>query len=362
MKGLSMKGRPTMRMPFRNLVATAVIAAWLPIAALAATPASTSASSNDDTSREFKTVMLKRGDTAVPVKFVMSVSGMGSEQQQEGQTQGTLVSADGLILVPGRVVSLDLGAFTHGNSGLGGGGPSAKSGQFRVRLAGSDEWLPADLVTRDTELGIAWLRLRHPTGKLPYVDFTDLSKVALGTQLFTVMRTSDQFGSVPIVRAGYVLGETTVPRPTFLVDGSPGFAFDGDGKPAGYVDVDLAGLMRSRSSSGSIGMDLSDSVFSMIPADRIGRVTAQASVLPVVKSTDSDDADPLPPPVPARKHAALVPSAPETPNQGAPPQPSPSQPSPSDDQANPDAPQPANPAAGKTQPVDSADAKKQHGG
>lgn len=348
-------------MSFRTHVATAVIAALLPIAAQAASPAATS---NDDTSREFKTVMQKRGETAVPVKFVMSVSGMGSEQQQEGQTQGTLVSADGLILVPGRVVSLDLGAFTHGESGgLGGSGPSAKSGQFRVRLAGSDEWLPADLVTRDTELGIAWLRLRHPAGKLPYVDFTDLSKVVVGTQLFTVMRTSDQFGSVPIVRAGYVLGETTVPRPTFLVDGSPGFAFDGDGKPAGYVDVDLAGLMRSRSSSGSIGMDMSDSVFSMIPADRIGRVTAQASVLPVVKSTDSDDAEPLPPPpAPARKHAALVPAAPEAPTPAAPGQTSASQTSSSDDPVNPDVAQPANPASKKVQPTDPADAKKQHGG
>ncbi len=352
MKSLSKKGLPMMRMPFRLLVAVAVIAASFPIVASAVSPPS---ASGDDTSREFKTVMQKRGDTAVPVKFVMSVSGMGSEQQQEGQTQGTLVSADGLILVPGRVVSLDLGAFSRGDSGggLGGGAPSAKSGQFRVRLAGSDEWLPADLVTRDTELGIAWLRIRHPNGKLPYVDFSDPSKVVVGTQLFTVMRTSDQFGSVPIVRAGYVLGETTVPRPTFLVDGSPGFAFDGDGKPAGFVDVDLAGMVRSRTSSGSIGMDMGDSVFSMIPVDRVGRVTKQASVLPVVKSTDSDDAEPLLPPVPpVHKHAAPAPALPESP--------SPS--SPSDDQPTPDAAQPTDPAAKKVPPADPADAKKRHGG
>jgi len=350
MKVLPMK-LPTIRMPLRSLVATAVMAALLPMASHA-TPPPAAAAASDDTSREFKTVMQKRGDTAVPVKFVMSVSGMGSEQQQEGQTQGTLVSADGLILVPGRVVSLDLAAFSHGDAGGLGGSPSAKSGQFRVRLAGSDEWLPADLVTRDTELGIAWLRIRHPSGKLPYVDFSDPSKVSVGTQLFTVMRTSDQFGNVPIVRAGYVLGETTVPRPTFLVDGSPGFAFDGDGKPAGYVDVDLAGMMRSRASSGGIGMDMGDSVFSMIPADRVGRVTKQASVLPVVKSTDSDDAEPLPPPVPARKHAATAPAVPEAPNPAPP----------GDETPTTDAAQPADAAAKKVLPADPADAKKHRGG
>jgi hypothetical protein len=329
------------RMPCRSLfaairvaiIALATVAALHAPAGHAATP---QPGSSEESSREFKLVMQKRGDTAVPVKFVMSVSGMGAEQQQEGQTQGTLVSADGLILVPGRVVSLDLSAFGRHNAsgGLGGGAPSAKSGQFRVQLAGSDEWLPADLVTRDTELGLAWLRLRHPSGKLPYVDFNDAAKVTVGTQLFTVMRTSDQFGSVPIVRAGYVLGETTVPRPTFLIDGSPGVAFDGEGKPAGFVDVDLAGMVRSRSSSGSIGMDFGDLVFSMIPADRVGRVTAQAAVLSVVKSTDSDDAEPLPAPAPKHKHAEATPTVPD-PNgsRAIPPAPV----SPGDDQPSPDA-------------------------
>jgi hypothetical protein len=154
----------------------------------------------------------------------------------------------------------------------------------------------------------AW---RNPHGKLPFVDFSNANKIEVGTELFTVMRTSDQFGSVPTVRVGYVLGETTVPRPMMLVDGSPGVAFDGDGNVAGYVDVDLASMMRSRASSGGIGMDMGDMIFGMIPADRVGRVTAQAAVLPVVKSSDGDDTEPQPksaPPVP--KHGDTVPPAP----------------------------------------------------
>jgi hypothetical protein len=203
------------------------------------------------------------------------------------------------------VVSIDLGAFSRGSGGKGMGvTPTVKSGQFRVRLAGSDEWVPADLVTRDTELGLAWLRVRNPHGKLPYVDFSDAEKIAVGTELFTVMRTSDLFGSVPTVRVGYVLGETSVPRQMLLVDGAPGVAFEGDGKPAGFVDVDLAGMARSRASSGSIGMDMSDMIFSMVPADRVGRVTARAAALPSVKSTDADDAEPAPmAAAPVHKHA-----------------------------------------------------------
>ncbi|MBS0194033.1 MAG: hypothetical protein JSR34_07280 [Proteobacteria bacterium] len=287
--------------------AVAALAACLLTVTPALLPAHAAASTQDDELRQFKTVLARRGDTAAPVKFVMTVSSGGSERQQEGQTQGTLVSADGLILVPGRVVSLDLGAMSRG--GFGGSAPSAKSGQFRVRLPGSDEWVPADLVTRDTELGIAWLRLRHPKGALSFVDFKEPAKVAVGSQLYTVMRTSDQFGSVPIVRAGYVLGETAVPRHEWLVDGSPGIAFDGDGHPAGYVDVDLAGLVRSRGEQGSIGMDMGDSVYTMIPAERIGRATAQAAVLPVVKSTDGDGEDEPPAMTPRNRPQPATPPA-----------------------------------------------------
>lgn len=242
--------------------------------------------SQDDNAREFRTVLNKRGDTAVLVKYVMAVSGAGTEQQQDGQTQGTLVSPDGLILLPGRVVSFDLRQITGAAMGSA-GSPVVKSSHFRVQLPGSEEWQPADLVTRDTELGLAWLRLRKRT-RLPYVDFADSAKVDIGSSLYFVMRTSDQLGSVPIVRGGYVLGETTVPRTSLLIDGTPGLAFDGEGRPAGFADVDFSAMARSQ--SGGIGMNFGDSVFKMIPAERVGRVTAQAAKLPVVPP-DADDTD-----------------------------------------------------------------------
>lgn len=278
--------------------------------AAADAPSNTEAKSSDENAREFRTVLAKRGDTAVLVKYVMAVSGMGSEQQQDGQTQGTLVSADGLILVPGRVVSFDLRQITGAAMGSA-GSPMVKSSHFRVQLPGSEEWQPADLVTRDTELGLAWLRLRKRT-KLPYVDFADSAKVDIGSSLYFVMRTSDQLGSVPIVRGGYVLGQTTVPRPSLLIDGTPGLAFDGEGRPAGFADVDFSAMARSQ--SGGIGMNFGDSVFKMIPAERVGRVTAQAAKLPVVPP-DVDDGDTVAEPV-ATKVAPVQP-APAQPDQPA---------------------------------------------
>ena len=109
--------------------------------------------------REIYQDLVKRhADAIVTVKFVMSVTNSGNEQRVEDRTQAALVGRDGLLLVPDRAVSVDFAAF--GNTTPGQTAPVAKSSEFRVRLAGTEDWLPADLVTRDAELGIAWLRLR----------------------------------------------------------------------------------------------------------------------------------------------------------------------------------------------------------
>ena len=44
------------------------------------------------------------------------------------------------------------------------------------------------------------------------------------------------------------MGETHTPRTVLLVDGVPGLAFSADGRPMGYVDIDFARMMRTRSS------------------------------------------------------------------------------------------------------------------
>ena len=70
----------------------------------------------------------------------------GNEQRVEDRTQAALVGPDGLLLIPDRAVSLDFAAF--GGSTPGQTAPVAKSSEFRVRLADGEDWLPADLVTR----------------------------------------------------------------------------------------------------------------------------------------------------------------------------------------------------------------------
>lgn len=217
----------------------------------------------------------------VTVKFVMSVTASGKEDRIEDRTQALLVSADGLLLVPDRAVSIDFRQFSGAGKAQG-AAPVAKSSEFRVRLANSDDWMQADLVTRDTQLGLAWLRLRNPPGKLAFVDLEHGVQAEPGMTFFSLMRTSDEWGGVPVFREGFVMGQTHTPKTLLLVDGVPGMAFSAEGAPMGYVDIDFAKLMRARGATSGLGLDMADSALQMTPIAKVAAATRLAAKLPAV--------------------------------------------------------------------------------
>lgn len=236
-------------------------------------------SGGDDYTGAYRTLVAERSESIVAVKYVITLSAGGQEQRNEDRTQGVMVSADGLVLVSARSVSIDLAAMNP-RTAQAAGPMVANSSEFRVRLPGSDEWHEADLVTRDTELGLAWLRVRGARAQ-PFIDFADLSMPSPGRMFYTLLRTSDEWGAVPLVRPGMILGETRVPRRSLLVDGMPGLAFDAEGRPMGYVDVDLAALTRAQGRG--FGLDMADMVLHMLPARRVAAATRLAATLPVVR-------------------------------------------------------------------------------
>ncbi|HLU13629.1 MAG TPA: hypothetical protein VKZ64_06705 [Arenimonas sp.] len=252
----------------------------LPLALLVAPVTGQAEESFEDYREIYQDLARRHGDAVVPVKFVISVPDGANQQRIEDRTQGLVVSADGLVLVPARAVSVDLSLF--GGGGPGQAAPVATSSEFRVRLPGDEEWVDADLVTRDGELGLAWLRIRNVSRKLPFVDLSQGTVAEPGMVFFSLLRTSDEWGGVPVFRPGLVLGETRTPSFRLLVDGVPGMAFSHDGKPMGFVDVDLAAL--ARQGSGGIGLDMADLVLRMTPVDRVAAATAQAARLPVVRA------------------------------------------------------------------------------
>lgn len=262
---------------FRPILILAALA-WPALSLAADTPAA----GPDDYREVYRSLTGKHAGAVVTVKFVMSVTASGKEDRIEDRTQALLVSKDGLLLVPDRSVSVDFRQFMGAAQGSA---PVAKSSEFRVRLAGSEDWLPADLVTRDTQLGLAWLRLRAPPAGLSFVNLDDGMKAEPGMTFFSLLRTSDEWGGVPVFREGFVMGETHTPKTLLLVDGVPGMAFSADGAPMGYVDIDFAKLMRARGNGGGLGLDMADSALQMTPIAKVAAATRMAAKLPAVASS-----------------------------------------------------------------------------
>jgi hypothetical protein len=224
----------------------------------------------------YRMMVEKHGQAIVAVKFVMSINAAGKEQRMEDRTQAVVVSKDGLLLVPDRAVSFDFSKMSGGKQGEA--GMVAKSSEFRVRLVDSEDWLTADLVTRDAELGLAWLRIRNSAKNLAFVDLQQAGKPEPGMEFFTLLRTNDESGSVPLWRPGLIMGETRVPKLSYMVDGMPGLAFDTAGKPLGYVDVNFAAMSNR---SAGMGLDMANVSMLLTPIDKVAYATQQASKLPI---------------------------------------------------------------------------------
>ena len=247
-------------------------------AAAQAVAASAPADAPQDYRDIYRSLTRKHAGAVVTVKFVMSVTASGKEDRIEDRTQALLVSSDGLLLVPDRSVSVDFRQLMGGAQG--GTAPVAKSSEFRVRLAGGEDWLPADLVTRDTQLGLAWLRLRNPPAGLGFVNLDEGMLAEPGMTFFSLLRTSDEWGGVPVFRPGFIMGETRTPKTLLLVDGVPGMAFAANGRPIGYVDVDLGRIMRSRNAGNGMGLDTADLALQMTPIAKVAAATHLAEKLP----------------------------------------------------------------------------------
>lgn len=225
----------------------------------------------------YKQLLSERAPAVVTVKFVISVTSSGNEQRLEDRAQAIVVSADGLLLLPDRAVSFDFGQMSDQRPT--GASMVTKSSEFRVRLGDTDDWQPADLVTRDAELGLAWLRVRNPPKDLVFVDLAKAGKIEPGLVFHTLLRSGDDWGAVPVWRPGLVLGEMRTPRHLFLVDGLPGLAFDSEAKPIGFVDINLDVVKNAR--GGGMGLDPGFNL-QLTPIDKIAQATAQAAKLPVL--------------------------------------------------------------------------------
>jgi S1-C subfamily serine protease len=193
-------------------------------------------------SPDFERLLADKAPVLVSVKFVLKVSMgsmMGGDQENETEITGVMIDAKGLILCS----NTQLGGFTaimKRMMGSMGGSISATPTDLKVLIGEDEDGMEAELLARDTELDLAWIRIKEPGDKVfDHVDFAKAAKPTVGQRVFAVRRLGKFFGRAPSVVDGNIGGSTDKPRDLYIPTGAIGTAM---GLPVYTMDGRVVGV------------------------------------------------------------------------------------------------------------------------
>ncbi len=225
---------------------------------------------------------------SVTLRTEMEGSG-GAPEETTSEVACTVVDPSGLILCWNSNFSAGRMAELFSRNGEMASRMKVQPIEIKVRLAGSDQELPAFLAASDSDLDLAFVQLEDPPPTpLTAVDFTRSATVEPGDTLTVVSRLSSAFDFAPFHDVVRVTGEVKKPRAGWILGGGnatevgmPYYA--ADGLPAGVLVTvlsrtksattpnpnklmaDLLSLGRGQSEAGALGLFL-------LPADRVRAV------------------------------------------------------------------------------------------
>ncbi len=238
------------------------------------------------TKNDFKELIEQRAESLVTVKFILNVSmgGMANmDQESENEMSCVMVSSDGLVICSNNKLSGFIGLLNQ----MSGGGMqkiSAIPKDLKVIVGSEEKAFEAEIVTKDSELDIVWIRIKNSEGvKFVFVDFASAKDAAVGDELIILRRMGDYFGRQIVANRSRVGGITSKPRKLYVPDtlfsqggGLPVFASNGD--VIGFMVTQLPDSGGGAQSLLSmISGNFQDGMSGLIlPATEVSRATARA--------------------------------------------------------------------------------------
>lgn len=178
-----------------------------------------------DATTDYEKLVKEKAAAYVAVKYVLKVEGAFDDSADEAETTGIMIDTKGLVLC--------------GNAALGGGSFGRYGGsrptEIKVLVGKDTEGLPATLLARDSELGLAWIQVKEPPSEdFAFIDFAKATTPKLGQRLLGLRRMGKYFDRAVVVSEGRVAGQTKKPRELLVPSeglqagwGLPVFAEDG---------------------------------------------------------------------------------------------------------------------------------------
>lgn len=271
-----------------RIVLATVIAVGLPALTLAA---------DTDMEPAYERLVQEREAALVTVKFVLKIKmggmfGGGGDQESEEEVGGVMIEPGGLVLV----ANTQLGGFAAMMGRLTGGDISAVPTDLRVLIGDDTEGLEAELLARDTELDLAWVRIKDPGEKtFAALDLARSAKPRLGQRLLTIVRLGKYFDRAAVVHELRVAGFTNKPRELIVPSGGGaelgGPVYTADGKLVGVTILQLPEIAESSGSPVGMLSQMSDVEGAMtgliLPAEQVLKATKRAKE--TVAEAESDE-------------------------------------------------------------------------
>lgn len=224
----------------------------------------------DPTETLYRGLIERHAGALATIEYVMTADYAGNPQRVQGETEGVVISRDGYLLVAGS--ALDPAKpyeVMYRDMGMESTLPRVTSSEFQVRLPGRSERYEARLVSRDVDLGLAWLQLSTPPKDLAWVDLTQGATPRLGQRGLVLSLASEQYDFAPFVTEVRVQGEIQVPYRAMIVTWPNKLIFNTELQPIGFGVLNLAGRPGMLASGGMKSFAV------LVPNDRLVELTAR---------------------------------------------------------------------------------------
>jgi hypothetical protein len=207
----------------------------------AASPLAPVTSARADDHEAYQKIIDGAGPALVTVKFVMKSPNDQGAGDSEEEINGIVIDPKGLVLCSYWSIG---GAYAR----FAPGGAAPKPQDVRVLIGDDTEGKKARLISHDSELDLAWIKLdEEPATPLKSLSLDAGAEGKVGERIFLLSRMDKFFGRAQIINEGRVRGVATTPRrlyaPSNTLLAGPsdlGMAiFNEDAAPIGFIIVQI---------------------------------------------------------------------------------------------------------------------------
>ncbi len=220
----------------RSILAAALVGGAAALVSATAAPVAAPSVQRPEDGGEYKKIIDTAGQALVTVKFVMKSPDDQGLGDAEEEINGVVIDPKGLVLCSHW--------FLGGAAGMMGGGAGPKPQDIRVLIGDDTEGKKARLMSHDSELDLAWIKLEEePASPLKYIDLSKGAAGGVGQRVFLLSRMDKYFDRAPVINEGRLRGETNKPRRLFAPGGGLLADRNDIGLPVFNADAGVVGFM-----------------------------------------------------------------------------------------------------------------------